>query len=259
MSPPSKIALLGEYTPAFPPHAATDAAIRHSRDELGIDVCADWISTEAIDSALLERYSGIWVAPGSPYRNMDKTLQAIRYARERHIPCLGTCGGFQHIIIEYARHVLGFGDAQHAEYDPYASRLFISELTCTLVGREMMLELVPGSRVAEIYGAAGTRERYYCNFGVNPAYISLLRRGPLEISGSDREGEVRVVELHGHPFFIATLFVPQARSREGQPHPLVTAFLAAAGRARKGTQTGNSSVSRLHGARVWCQPGSGRE
>mgnify|MGYP001187701813 CR=1 FL=1 len=221
------IALLGEYTPTFPPHASTNAAIEHSRNMLGLDVVANWVSTEDIDTTLFERYSGIWVAPGSPYKCMEKTLWAIRYARENNIPCLGTCGGFQHMVIEYARNVLGFKDAQHAEYDPYSSRLFISRLSCSLVGREMMLEFAPGSHVAGIYERLSARERYYCDFGVNPEYIRALNQGPLRISGSDTEGDARIVEYPGHPFFIGTLFVPQMRSRPEAPHPLVSNFLLA--------------------------------
>lgn len=219
------IALLGEYTPTFPPHAATNAAIEHSRKLLGADITADWVSTENIGPQLFERYAGLWIAPGSPYKNMEKTLWAIRYARENHIPCFGTCGGFQHIVIEYARNVLGFKDAQHAEYDPYASELFISRLACSLAGREMRLEFVPGSQVAAIYGSLSATEHYYCNFGVNPDFIHALKQGPLSISGSDAEGEVRVIEYPGHPFFMGTLFVPQTRSTPEMPHSLITAFL----------------------------------
>ena len=167
MKPP-RIALLGEYTPTYPPHLATETAFSHSRVQLGTEVEAIWISTSAINERLFERFSGIWVAPGSPYKDMEKTLWAIRYARENRIRCLGTCGGFQHLIIEYARNVLGFRDAQHAEYDPYASDLFISRLACSLVGREMTLQFTPGSCVAGIYGSTSVRERYYCDFGVNP-------------------------------------------------------------------------------------------
>ena len=221
------IALLGEYTPTFPPHASTNAAIEHSRKRLGVNIKASWISTEDIDSRLFERYSGIWVAPGSPYKNMEKTLWAVRFARENNVPCFGTCGGFQHIVIEYARNVLGFNDAQHAEYDPYASNLFISHLACSLAGREMELSFVAGSQVAEIYGGLSATEHYYCNFGVNPDCVRELKQGPLRTTGTDIEGEVRVVELPDHPFFIGTLFVPQARSVPKMPHPLVTAFLEA--------------------------------
>lgn len=202
------IALLGEYSPTFPPHASTNAAIEHSRNTLGVDILTEWISTADIEPNLFEHYSGIWVAPGSPYKSMEKTLWAIRYARENNIPCFGTCGGFQHIVLEYAQNVLGFKDAQHAEYDPYASKLFISKLTCSLAGRDMQLSFLPRSLVAEIYGELSASEQYYCNFGVNPDCIRELKRGPLNISGSDIEGEVRVIEYPGHPFFIGTLYVP---------------------------------------------------
>lgn len=220
-----KIALLGEYAPASQTHILTNAAIQHSCSLLSVNIEGDWVSTENISDSLFDIYSGIWVAPGSPYKNMDKTLWAIRYARENGVPCLGTCGGFQHIIIEYARNVLGFKDAQHAEYNPYASELFISKLDCSLTGREMTLDFVAGSQVATIYRVLTAIEQYYCNFGVNPKYIPLLRDASLNITGSDSEGEVRVIELPEHPFFIGTLFVPQAQSTSETPHPLVTAFL----------------------------------
>jgi CTP synthase (UTP-ammonia lyase) len=221
------IALLGEFTPTFQPHVATNAAIEHSRASLSTAVEGIWVSTDDIAHSLFERFSGIWVAPGAPYRNMDKTLWAIRYAREHQVPCFGTCGGFQHMVLEYARNVLGFRDAHHAEYDPYASDLFISELVCSLAGREMQLSFVQGSQVAAIYDSLSTTEQYYCNFGVNPDRVALLKSGPLRITGSDSEGEVRVIELPGHPFFLGTLFVPQTRSMPEKPHPLVTAFLKA--------------------------------
>jgi CTP synthase (UTP-ammonia lyase) len=221
------IAIIGEYTPAFPPHSSISAAIEHSRSASGLDVDGIWISTEEIDKTLFEHFSGIWVAPGSPYKNMGQALWAIRYARENGVACFGTCGGFQHMIIEYARNVLGFRDAGHAEYDPYASNLFITQLACSLAGREMELTFSSGSRVAEIYGGISAVEQYYCNFGVNPDYVSLLNSGPLKITGSDSEGEIRVIELPGHPFFLGTLFVPQTSSTPEQPHPLVTAFVKA--------------------------------
>lgn len=225
---PRFIAVLGECTPSYRPHQATDAAIEHSKTFLGAtDIATEWISTQALDEKRLSDYSGLWIAPGSPYKSLEKTLRAIQYAREHRIPCLGTCGGFQHMLLEYARNALGLKDASHAEYDPYASNLFISQLACSLVGREMALNLVPGSQVAGIYGTISAREHYYCNFGVNPDYVSLLTQGSLTVSGSDAEGEVRVVEYPSHAFFIGTLFVPQLRSTREQPHPLITAFMKA--------------------------------
>jgi CTP synthase (UTP-ammonia lyase) len=219
------IALLGEFTPTFKPHLATNAAIEHSSAALGIAFKGAWISTQDIPPSLFSNFSGVWVAPGSPYKNIDKTLWAIQYAREQDIPCFGTCGGFQHMVLEYARNVLNFKDAQHAEYNPYVSDLFISELACSLAGREMKLNFVEGSQVARIYGSLSATEAYYCNFGVHPDKIQLLKSGPIRITGSDAEGEIRVVELPNHPFFLGTLFVPQTRSTLGHPHPLVKAFL----------------------------------
>lgn len=225
---PSAIAIIGEFNPEFPPHAATNAALRHSCEALGIDLPWRWISTPDIDDHVVREHQGVLIAPGSPYRDMHRTLLAIRTAREEAIPCLGTCGGFQHIIIEYARNVLGFRDAEHAEYDPYSSNLFVSRLDCSLVGRELVLRFVPDSCVANCYGADRAVESYYCNFGVDPEKVAALAAGPLRIVGADNEGDVRAVELPDHPFFIGTLYVPQLRSTPDAPHPLMTAFVRAA-------------------------------
>ena len=195
------IAILGEYNPTFEPHIATTAAIAHSSSSLAIDIPGDWLSTVAITPALFEQYSGIWVAPGSPYQNMNKMLWAIQYARENNVPCFGTCGGFQHMILEYARHVLGFQEAESEDNNPYASQLFITQLACSLAGRAMQLTFTAGSKIAEIYGAQTATEQYYCNFGVNPDYVSLLKQQSLQVTGSDKEGDVRVIELPDHPFF----------------------------------------------------------
>ncbi|MEX2587113.1 MAG: gamma-glutamyl-gamma-aminobutyrate hydrolase family protein [Actinomycetota bacterium] len=218
---------MGDYRAGFEPHLRTDAALVHSANALGLFIESEWIATDEIEPTIFDTYNGILVAPGSPYRDMDKTLQAIRQAREDGVPCLGTCGGFQHMVIEVARNVLGFTDAQHAEYDPDASDLFISALECSPAGREMSVSLVPGSKAAGAYKATEVRESYYCNFGVNPERAQVLRGGVLQVVGSDEDGEIRVVELADHPFFVATLFVPQVRSSPGMPHPLVSAFLQA--------------------------------
>ncbi|MGB3672774.1 MAG: hypothetical protein WA984_21860 [Phormidesmis sp.] len=232
-----RIAILGEYLPTFKPHVSTDAAIAHTCSQLSLSIDSAWVSTEDIDISLLKNLSGIWVAPGSPYKSMDKTLEAIRYARENQVPCLGTCGGFQHMILEYARNVLHYKDAQSQENDPYSSQLFISQLACSLAGRTMQLKFTAGSQVSKIYGSLSAKEEYYCNFGLNSEYVSTLTSrslaSPLLVVGSDDEGEVRVIELPTHPFFIGTLFVPQTRSRPEVPHPIVSAFLSAAARQAK--------------------------
>ncbi|MBF0159738.1 MAG: CTP synthase [Magnetococcales bacterium] len=156
------ILIVGEFSAEFPPHQATNAAIDHSARHLGVEVLSRWLSSADITPDGLTRCQGLWIAPGSPYKNLDKTLQAIRYAREQGIPCLGTCGGFQHMILEYARNLLGFTDAQHAEYDPYASNLFVSRLSCSLAGREMWLRLQPGSRVRRFMAPKRLVSTIYC-------------------------------------------------------------------------------------------------
>jgi len=225
-----KLAIIAEYDPNFEPHVQTDAAITHSASALGLDVQSEWISTADATITTLSEFHGIWFAPGSPYRNLSRTLDAIRFARERAVPTLGTCGGYQHMVIEFARNVLGIRDAQHEEYDPYASRLVVSRLACSLVGHEMGILLTPGSRTAAAYEAALIIERYYCNFGVNPDYVDQISLAGFDLVGMDTEGECRVMELSKHRFFVGTLFVPQARSRPNRPHPLINAFLLAAER-----------------------------
>src|SRR5215471_1078379 len=161
MERPIALALVGEYTPSFVPHAKTDAAFDQMRSALGIEIDATWISAANLDDepqSKLSRFHGIWVAPGSPYKSMQGALNAIRHSREHGIPLLGTCGGCQHVVIEYARNVLGFYDAQHAEYDPYASNLFVTPLSCSLVGQRMEVHIEAGSRVAAIYAPRECRK-----------------------------------------------------------------------------------------------------
>ncbi len=227
----TSLAIVADFDPGSKSHIATNDAIQHSAASLGLVVAPRWIATAELARPdglkQLAELRGLWIGPGSPYVSMEGALSAIRIARERGIPLLGTCGGFQHIIIEYARHVLGFADADHEESSPKASRLFISRLACSLVGRTMTITLAPGSRLARIYGRTSMPEQYLCNFGVNPAWVETLRASELKVVGSDAEGAVRAVELPGHPFFVGALFLPQLGSTPSAPHPLVTAFLKA--------------------------------
>ncbi len=231
------VGVIGEFNPEFPPHVATDHALEHAAAALGVDVDVRWLNTvelEDLPAAELAGHDALWCAPGSPYRSIDGALRAIRIARESDWPFLGTCGGFQHVVIEYARNVLGFQDAQHAEYDPYASELFISALSCSLVGQTMNVRLEPGSRAAQLYGKSEVSEQYYCNFGLNPDHQERLNDGGLRVVGTDQDGEARVVELPDRRFYLATLFVPQLSSQPDSPHPLITAYLRAA--AQHGNQ-----------------------
>jgi CTP synthase (UTP-ammonia lyase) len=224
-----RVAIVGDYAGTVT-HRATTDAIAHAGDARGIATTVTWIATPDLEDttvAALTGFDGVWIAPGSPYRSMHCALAAIRLARTERVPLIATCGGFQHVVIEYARNVLGVSDAQHAEYDPNASRLFITALECSLAGMTMAVQLRAGTTAAQAYGTTEATESYYCSFGLNPDYLPQLRDGGLVISGVDQDGEVRVVELSPHPFFVATLFVPQVASRADNPHSLVTAFVSA--------------------------------
>jgi CTP synthase (UTP-ammonia lyase) len=220
------LAVVGDYGPARVTHKATQEAL------LAAGVPFEWVGT--VDAAAapedeLVRYAGFLVAPGSPYVSMDGALRAIRVARERSIPLLGTCGGFQHIVVEIVRDLLGEADADHAETAPGAEHLAVTPLACSLDGTQGEVLLAPGSRAAALYGAERTTEPFFCSYGLNPAYRERLAAVGLRVTGEDADGEPRVVELAGHPFFVGTLFVPQARPpAEAAAHPLIGAWLGAA-------------------------------
>lgn len=224
-----KLAVIGDYNSHYRPHQATDEAIAHSVRKFGIPIQYDWISTKVVDAefeTIISSYQGFWIAPGSPYKNMSGALKIIRHARENNIPTLGTCGGFQHMVIEFARNVMGIADADHAEYDPYASKLVVTPLSCSLIGQTLEVELTdPFSRTFGIFRESNILEKYYCNFGLNPKYQQQLHEQGFRVVGTDKFEEARILELESHPFFIATLFVPQDNSTIQSPHKLVTGFL----------------------------------
>jgi CTP synthase (UTP-ammonia lyase) len=233
------VGVVGDYDPANETHLATDAAFVHASAALGMPVTVTWVGTERVGAGgeELAGFGGLLIAPASPYRSLDGALAAIHFARTLDIPLLGTCGGFQHVVLEFARGVLGYADAEHAEVNPGADRLFITPLACSLKGQSMAVGLTPGSLAARAYGQEKVTERYYCDFGLNPAYTGELEAAGLQVTGTGPEGEPRVVELSGRQFFIGTLFVPQASSTPSMPHPLIVALLQAASRSQASDRT----------------------
>jgi CTP synthase (UTP-ammonia lyase) len=227
MAKKTRIGIIGDYSPDNPTHLATNEAIQHAAEILAeFSFESSWLPTDQRHE--FGEYQGLLCSPGSPYRSLENALQGIQCARERLIPFLGTCGGSQHLVLEYARNVMGIREAAHAESDPCGSCLFITPLSCSLVGKTMEVSMEPGTQAAGIYRNTRATERYYCNFGLNSAYQDQLVGAGLVISGTDESGEARVMELPSHPFFIGTLFVPQANSAKGKPHPIVLAFLRSA-------------------------------
>ncbi len=228
-----RIGVIGDYRTQNISHVATGAAMQHAAQTLGVIANVSWLPTDALHPplAILDSFDGLLCAPGSPYASMDNALAAIRHARENDRAFLGTCGGFQHAVIEFARNVLGMADAEHEETSPGAATLFISRLSCSLVGKSGRIRIRTGTRLAAIYGREESVESFWCNFGVNPELSPQLESGGLKISATDDEGGVRAVELPDHQFFTGTLFIPQLTSTAAKPHPVMLAFLKAAANA----------------------------
>jgi CTP synthase (UTP-ammonia lyase) len=229
------ISLVGDFDAAVTAHRAIPLALKRAGDDLGVDVRFTWHHTAQLGRTperTLEASSGVWCVPGSPYANTAAALAAIRFARERPRPFLGTCGGFQHALLEYAQNVLGMANAAHAELDPSAPDPLITPLSCALVEQVGTVSAAPGSRLAAAYGGTAVAEEYHCRYGLAPHYESLLAAGPLRIAGRGDEGEVRAVEMDGHPFFVATLFQPERAALKEKTPPLVRAFIEAAAARR---------------------------
>lgn len=224
-----RIALVGDYDPSVPAHQAISLALQLAAHHHRAAVEGVWVHTEQIHDAesTLAGYDGVWCVPASPYRDMQGALEAIRVARERAVPFLGTCGGFQHALIEYARNVQGRVEADHAETNPAASLPLIVPLTCSLVEREGEVVLAEGSLLYRSYGMPRISEGYRCSYGPNPKYAQELFSGPLRATAHDLDGEVRGAELLGHRFFAGVLFQPERKSLKGELSPLIRDFVGA--------------------------------
>ena len=226
--PMARIALVGDRSANVRAHAriptVIDALLR--RDGIALDPY--WIATPDVAACDLGRFDAVWLAPGSPYESPDGAVAAVRTAREGRIPFLGTCGGFQYALLEFARNVCGLPAVENAEVTPYAGEQLIVPLECSLKGHEEAVMIVPGTRAAQISGPGRRTERYHCDYGLNAAYLDRLSEGGLRFSGFDDGGRVRIAELPGHPFFVGTLFQPELHGDGSQPHPIIVALAAAA-------------------------------
>ncbi len=220
------IGIIGDFNAGITAHRAIAPALEMAAAANKTKLQPRWLPTDSIRSAdALRDCDALWCVPGSPYVSMEGALLAIRYAREMRIPFLGTCGGFQHAVIEYARNALGWADADHAETAPDAPCAVISLLACALVETSDVIHLQPGSRIARAYGCSEIVEGYHCRYGLNETFRRAITSGPLHEVAHDAQREVRAVELENHPFFVATLFQPERAALAGRTPPLVSAFV----------------------------------
>ncbi len=226
------VALVGDYNPAVTAHRAIPLALELAGRNLGLRVEGRWVPTVDLtpSTSPLDGAAAAWCVPASPYASTAGALAAIRRARLEGLPFLGTCGGFQHLILEYAAAEWKLDSVAHAELEPEAANPVIAPLACALVEQQGEIRLQADSRTARAYGSAAVVEGYHCRYGLNPRYADRLTAGPLRAKGWDASGEVRVVELDDHPFFVGTLFQPERAALAGRVPPLVTALLKAAAR-----------------------------
>ncbi|WP_067170015.1 CTP synthase C-terminal region-related (seleno)protein [Microtetraspora niveoalba] len=227
----ARVALVGDRSPHVRAHVRVPFLLDALRERELLDLDVYWIPTDEVgDGGVVAGFDGIWLVPGSPYRSEEGAVAAVRAAREAGIPFLGTCGGFQHALLEYARNVCGLAGASHGENGPGGGQWVIAPLACSLVGHQGVVRVAAGSLAEEVLGTNRTMERYHCSYGLNPDYLDVLREHGMRFTGVDEEGAARVAELAGHPFFLCTLFQPELGGDEGRPHPVIRAFAAAAAR-----------------------------
>ena len=227
-----RIALVGDFDEKVYTHAALNASIEHVRPRLSFDLQVAWVPTENLpqpSSALESNFQGIWIAPGSPYKNDVGVYAVIQAARECNIPIIGNCGGFQYMLIEYARNVLNIRDAGHEESDPGVNNI-ISKLSCSLKGQQERVHIP--DKTSWLYNVLMTDSivgKYYCSYGVNPMYQEKLNQFPMVFTAFSPTGEIRAFELRNHQFFKGTLFQPSLDSSRENPNPLLESFLNVCG------------------------------
>ena len=196
------------------------------------------LGTPAAIADALARYDGILVAPGFGARGTEGKIAAVRYAREGKVPYFGICFGMQMACIEFARNVCGLDKANSSEVDPSTPHpvvdLMPDQRGVTDKGATMRLGaypsvLKPGTRAAEAYGTTEISERHRHRWEINNHYRDALERHGLVISGASPDGRlVEMIELPGHPYFVACQFHPEFKSRPSAPHPLFSRFIKAA-------------------------------
>lgn len=213
----------------------SDSVVAHPAIERSLDALQvpwEWIATSTLTAAnaatRLAAAAGVWSVPGSPYQSTDGALAAIRFARESGRPFLGTCGGFQHLLLECARELCAAPQAAHAEIDPTATDPVCVPLTCQLRETLGAVAFTPGSRLAGLLGVRCDDVGYHCGFSLSPRWQPRLEAAGLRFTGHDAlSGAIRAVELPDHPFCIGTLFQPERAIRHGAVHPLVREWVHA--------------------------------
>ncbi len=249
------IAFVGKYLDLKESYKSLTEALIHAGAHLDSRVKIRWVDSEKIEEEGSEKFlsgvDGILVAGGFGQRGVEGKIEAIRYARERKIPFLGICLGMQLSLIEYARNVLGYEDANSMEFDEntrhplvYLIDEFIDasgtrqvRTTTSPLGGTMRLgeyrcDVKPGSKLAEAYGSETIFERHRHRYEANPAYREELEKAGMIVSG-ESQGLIEAVEVADHPWFLGVQFHPEFTSRLQHPNPAILAFIRAASESRE--------------------------
>ncbi len=237
-----RIALVGKYVQLPDSYKSIIESLIHAsaynNRKLKLDlILSDKLNDENIEKRL-GKVDGILIAPGFGTRGMEGKFSALRFARERNIPCLGICMGMQTMSIEFARNVLGFKDANSTEIDPTTPNNIVDimdeQKNVLDLGGSMRLgafecSLTPGSKAAAIYGETTIRERHRHRYEFNNAYKEQFEAAGMTCSGVNEESHlVEIIELNSHKWYIGVQFHPEYRSTVVNPHPLFISFIQAA-------------------------------
>ena len=221
MTPSPTVALLGDRS-GHRSHLELDA-LRPM-----LPLATEWVAT---DSGFdVTAYDGVWLVPGSPYADDAAVLRALTVVRERGIPFLGTCGGMQYAVLEYARSVLG-EPATHAESEGASEDNVVVGLACSLQGEERLVTPAPGTRFAS-WVTEPFVGMHFCSYAATPAVVARLEATGVVVGATAPDAGAEVLEFPDHPFYVASMFQPHVGALAGGPvHPLVTAFVDAVGAA----------------------------
>jgi CTP synthase len=239
---PIKIALVGKYVKLEDAYLSVVEALRHSGFQLGRGVEIVWVDSEKLDDRdaldALADVDGILIPGGFGERGIEGKIAAARVAREQKIPFLGVCLGMQMAVSEFARHVVGMDGANSTEFDPETpfpvidllpEQKEVSDMGGTMRLGADPIKLHDGTAAREIYGEAVIYERHRHRYEVNNFLRRRLEAAGLVISGtSPDERLVEVIEIHDHPFFVASQYHPEFKSRPDRPAPLFREFVRAA-------------------------------
>jgi CTP synthase len=240
--PVLQIALVGKYIELPDAYLSVTESLKHAGWAHEVDVKIRWIDSELLTKetaeSLLAGIHGIVVPGGFGHRGIEGKILAAKYAREHPLPYLGLCLGLQCAVIEFARDVLGTDDANSTEFDMFTEHPVIDfmadQRTMEEKGGTMRLglypaRLTPGSKAHAVYGTELVYERHRHRFEVNNLYRPLLEAAGMVLSGQSPDGRlVEIVELKDHPWFVASQFHPEFRSRPDRPHPLFDGFIGSA-------------------------------